>query len=153
MRPGRVAGTVSRNGVAVVAPKSMRVVVAILVGAAAVGVYLDQGYSGVLRPRASTPPLLDAALQFGLLALIALLVGFVVKRRGWLAATAAYLIGLSIWVVVDLRPSPPWVPTDVGGTWEAVGLRAIIGGVWSALFGVVGSRAARMRGRGSTRVA
>jgi hypothetical protein len=134
------------------APDSMRSVIAVLVGAAAVGVYLGQTRSGVLRPQASTPALLDAAIQFGLLALIAFLIGFVVRRRGWLSALAAYLIGLAIWVVVELRPSPPWVPTDVGGVWEAIGLRAIIGGVWSALSGAAGSWAARARERASTRV-
>lgn len=126
--------------------------IAILVGAAVVAVYLDQAYSGVLRPQASIPALLDGAIHFGLVALISFLVGFTVKRRGWLAASAAYLIGLSLWVVVDLRPSPPWVPTDVGGTWEAVALRAVIGGVWSAFSGAAGTWIARARERASLRV-
>lgn len=135
-----------------VVPESMRSVVALVVGAAAFGVYLGQARSGVLSPQASRPALLDAVIQFGLLALFAFLIGFVVLRRGWLWALAAYLIGLALWVVVELRPSPPWVPTDVGGTWEAVGLRALIGGVWSALSGTAGSWAARARVHASARV-
>jgi hypothetical protein len=83
-------------------------------------IYMDQAYSGVLRPQASIPAQLDALIHFGLLALIAFLVGFVVRRHGWLAALVAYLIGLAIWVVVDIRPTPPWMPTDVSGIWLAV---------------------------------
>jgi hypothetical protein len=130
----------------------MRSVIAILVGAAAVSVYLGQARSGFLSPQASRPALLDAAIQFGLLALIAFLIGFVVRRRGWLMALVAYLMGLAVWVVVELRPSPPWVPTDVGGIWEAVALRAAVGGGWSALSGAAGSWAARARARASLRV-
>ena len=135
-----------------VVPESMRSVIALLIGGATVGVYLGQARSGVLSPQASRPALLDAAIQFGLLALIALLIGFVARRPGWLWASAAYLVGLTLWVIVELRPSPPWVPTDVGGTWEAVGLRALIGGVWSALSGAAGSWAAGVRERASIRV-
>lgn len=123
----------------------MRSFIAILIGAVAVGVFIGQTYSGALRPQASMPLLLQQALQLGSFALIAFLVGFVVKRRGWLAASAAYLLGLALWVVVVLRPSPPWVPTDVEGTWVAVILGAIIGGPWSALAGAAGSWAARSR--------
>ena len=90
------------------------------------------------------------AIQFGVLALSAFLIGL--RRNGWLWALAAYLVGLALWVVVELRPSPPWVPTDVGGTWEAVGLRALIGGVWSALSGAAGSLTARATPRSSVRV-
>jgi hypothetical protein len=129
----------------------MRSVVAILMGAAAVGIYLDQAYSGVLRPQQSIPALLASVIQFGLVALIAFLVGLTVVRRGWLAALVAYLVGLSVWVVVDLRPSPPWVPTDVGGTWEAAAMWALIGGLWSALVGGAGSWAGRARSRSSAR--
>lgn len=129
----------------------MRSVIAILVGAAAVGIYMDQAYRGVLRPQAAIPPLLDTAIHFGLVALIAFLVGFVVRRRGWLAALVAYLIGLAIWVVVDIRPTPPWIPTDVSGIWLAVFVRAITGGLWSALAGAVGSWVARASGRVSAR--
>jgi hypothetical protein len=128
----------------------MRSVIAILIGAAAVGIYLDQVYSGVLRPQQSIPALLASVINFGLTALIAFLVGLTVTRRGWLAASVAYFIGLSVWVVVDLRPSPPWVPTDVEGTWEVVLMWALIGCLWSALFGGAGSWA-RARKRTSVR--
>jgi len=129
----------------------MRSVIAIVIGAAAVGIYLDQVYSGVLRPQQSIPAPLASAINFGLVALIAFLVGLTVTRRGWLAASVGYFIGLFVWVVVDLRPSPPWVPTDVGGTWEAVFMWALIGCLWSALFGGAGSWTARSRKRTSAR--
>ena len=128
--------------------------IAILIGAVAVGVFMGQVRSGALRTLLELPPVLLAqALHLGSLALIAFLVGFVVKRRGWLAASAAYLLGIALWVAVDLRPSPPWVPTDVGGTWEAVTLAGVIGGLWSALFGAAGSFAARAMDRASGRKA
>lgn len=60
----------------------MRSLIALVIGAAAVGVYLGQARSGVLSPQASRPALLDAAIQLGMLALIAFLIGFVVRRRG-----------------------------------------------------------------------
>ena len=123
-----------------------RSVIATLVGAAAVAVYCDQSYAGVLRPQASIPAPVASLIHFGLVAVIAFLVGFIVKHRGWLAAFVAYLIGLSVWVVMDIRPSPPWVPTDVGGTWEAILLNALVGGLWSGLVGGVGGWAARARG-------
>lgn len=128
----------------------MKPLLAISVGALAVGVYWGQTRSGLLRLQASTPVLLQQAFHLGVLALIALLVGFAVERRGWLAAAAAYLIGLALWVVIDLRPSPPWVPTDVGGTWESVTMLAILGSLWSVLGGAVGSWAARARKRASS---
>jgi len=131
----------------------VRSLIAIPIGALAVGLLRSQMYSGVLRPHESRPPLLDLMLQLGAVALVAFLIGFVVKRRGWLAAALAYVGGVGLWVVVELRPSPPWVPTDVGGTWEAVTLAAVIGGSWSALFGAAGSFAARGMDRASARKA
>ena len=131
----------------------MRSVIAIFVGALAVGLLRGQMYSGVLRPHESRPVVLDLMLQLGAVALVAFLIGFVVKRRGWLAAALAYVLGIGLWLVVELKPSPPWVPTDVGGTWEAVTLAAVIGGLWSALFGAAGRFAARAMDRASARKA
>ncbi len=127
----------------------MRAVIAIFVGAVAVAVFMGQVRSGQLRLQSTTPVLLEQALTLGSLALIAFLVGFAVKRRGWLAAAGAYVIGVALWVVVDLRPSPPWVLSDVRGTWEWVMATASIGGLWSALSGAAGSWAARAMGRAS----
>lgn len=129
----------------------MRSLIAILVGALVIGLYRGQMYSGILRPHESRPLLLDQALHLAVITLVAFLIGFVVKRRGWLAAALAYLVGIALWVVVDLRPSPPWVPTDVRGTWEAVILSAVVGGLWSALLGAAGSLAARAVNRASAR--
>ncbi len=129
----------------------MRNLIAILVGALAVAFLRGQMHSGVLRPHESRPALLDQVITLGSVALIAFLIGFVVKRRGWLAAALSFVIGVGLWVVVELRPSPPWVPTDVGGTWEAVALLSALGGLWSALFGAAGGFAARAMDRASAR--
>lgn len=129
----------------------MRTSAAILVAAAAVGVFMGQARSGAVRTLfEQVPGLLAQGLPPGLLALIAFLVGFVVIRRGWLAASGAYLLGIALWVLVDLRPSPPWVPTDVQGTWLAVALVAAIGAPWSALFGLAGTWAAHRTRRASS---
>jgi hypothetical protein len=129
---------------------TLRRFIAILVGALAVAVFLGQTYSGVLRPQASMPVLLQQALQLASFALVALFIGFVVRRRGWLAAAAAYLLGLALFVAVVLRPSPPWSPSDVEGTWLAVMLGAVAGGVWSAFIGAIGSWLAHATNRSST---
>ena len=47
------------------------------------------------------------------LVLVALVIGLMVTRRGWLAAAAAYVVGIALWIVIYLRPSPPWAPSDV----------------------------------------
>lgn len=53
------------------------------------------------------------AFRLALLLLIALVIGVLLHRRSWIAAGGAYVVGITIWVVVWLRPSPPWAPSDV----------------------------------------
>jgi hypothetical protein len=128
----------------------MRTLFAILVAAVAVSVFMGQARSGAIRTLfEEVPVVLAPGLHLGSLALIALLVGFIVNRRGWLAASGAYLLGIALWVFIDLRPSPPWVPTDVGGTWQAVLITAAIGAPWSAVWGAAGNWAARATRRAS----
>ena len=128
----------------------MRTLFAILVAAVAVGVFMGQARSGAIRTLfAEVPVVLAPGLHLGSIALIAFLVGFIVNRRGWLAASSAYLLGIALWVLIDLRPSPPWVPTDVEGTWVAVMIAAAIGAPWSALCGAAGSWAAHATRRAS----
>lgn len=52
----------------------MRSVIAIFVGALAVGLLRGQMYSGVLRPHESRPVVLDLMLQLGAVALVAFLI-------------------------------------------------------------------------------
>lgn len=129
----------------------MRSLVAILAGAVVVAIFIGRARSGVIGTLMPTSVLLVWVLQLGSLAVIAFLVGVVVKRRGWLAAAGTYVAGVALWTVVDLRPTPPWVPTDARGTWEAVIGMVSIGGPWSALCGTGGSWAMRARGRASAR--
>lgn len=130
--------------------RTVRSSFAVLVGAVAFAVFISKARSGL--PQLGTPtPLLGWVLQLGSLALIAFLVGFVVKRRGWLAAAGAYVGGVALFVLVDLQPTPPWVPTDARGSWEAVIGMLGIGVPWTALSGAAGSWAARARGRASAR--
>ena len=121
--------------------------IAVLVGAVAFAVFISKARSGF--PELGTPtPVLGWVLQLGSLALIAFLVGFVVKRRGWLAASGAYVGGVVLFVLVDLRPTPPWAfissvigwgPADAKGSWEAVIGMLGIGVPWTALSGAAGS--------------
>lgn len=55
-----------------------------------------------------------------LIALVAFVCGAVVIHSGWIAAAAAYVIGLAMWIFFYLRPSPPWAPSD---NWTIRGLR------------------------------
>lgn len=128
----------------------MRSLPAVLVGAVAFAVFISKARSGL--PELGTPtPVLGWVLQLGTLALIAFLVGFAVKRRGWLAASGAYVAGVGLFVLVDLRPTPPWVPTNARGSWEAVIGMLSIGVPWTAPSGAAGSWAARARRRASAR--
>jgi hypothetical protein len=60
-------------------------------------------------------------LQLGFVALVTFAVGFATGSRGWLAAVAAFAVGHVLWVLVELRPSPPWAASDVWG-WEQWGI-------------------------------
>jgi hypothetical protein len=130
----------------------------VLVGAVAFAVVISKTRSGL--PGLATPtPVLGWVLQLGSLALIAFLVGFVVQRRGWLAASAAHVGGVVLFVLVDLRPTPPWAfiasvigwgPPDATGSWEAVIGLLGIGVPWAALSGAAGSWAPRASGRGGS---
>ena len=56
-------------------------------------------------------------VKIGFMVLVAFAVGFVVARRGWLAALAAFVVGQALWVAIELRPSMPWAASDVWG-WD-----------------------------------
>ena len=131
---------------------------AVLVGAVAFAVFISKTRSG-LSGLGTPTPVLGWVLKLGSLALIAFLVGFVAKRRGWLVASEAYVGGVVLFALVDLRPTPPWAfiasvigwgPADAKGSWEAVIGLLGIGVPWTALSGAAGSWAARARGRGGS---
>ena len=82
------------------------------------------------------------SLRLLILVAIALLIGVAANHRGWLAAGAAYVLGIALWTVVYLRPSPPWAPSDnwTIGTWIFFVLQSVVfGAVLYALLGLIGS--------------
>jgi hypothetical protein len=52
--------------------------------------------------------------------LTANLVRFAADTRGWRSAISAAIVGMFLWFVVELRPSPPWEFSDAGGFWTWV---------------------------------
>ncbi len=98
----------------------------------------------------------QAALLRALLLLLAgLLIGAVIPRHGWLAAAAAYAVGIALWVVLYLRPSPPWAPSDNWSieTWVSFAGTQLAATLLFVAIGYVGGRVARIwtrfRGRRS----
>jgi hypothetical protein len=88
----------------------MRFLVPVVVGGVLIGLRYWNELNAVPWP-----------IQLGFVAFVALAVGFVVGRRGWLAALAAFVIGHGLWVAVELRPSLPWSASDVWG-WDQWGI-------------------------------
>ena len=84
---------------------------------------------------------LQVVLAFG--------IGFAAGKRGWLLALAAYFLGICLWVVIELRPSPPWASSDVWGwnQWLISTLTVIPSGAAAALVGAAGGwvRVRRLR--------
>jgi hypothetical protein len=77
----------------------------VLIGGAAIG---------ALMPGMPAFELLSGAslLRVLCLVVVAVAIGLVLTRRAWLAAGAAYVVGIALWVALYLRPSPPWAPSD-----------------------------------------
>ncbi len=59
----------------------------------------------------SSPPATPAWSAVLLLA-VAVAVGVVADARAWFVAACSYSLGVAVWVVAWLRPSPPWAPSD-----------------------------------------
>jgi hypothetical protein len=126
----------------------VRTQLATLAGAAAIGTFLIQAHAGVVRRVVSPFPVWVEQLAYlATLSLIAFLVGFIVVRRGWLAALAAYVLGVALYVGLYLRPSPPWAPSDVWGleTWISFVLTMLPTTIGSAIVGGIGSWVGRKR--------
>jgi hypothetical protein len=82
------------------------------------------------------------SLRLLILVAVALLIGYVTGDRGWLAASAAYVLGIVFWTVVYLKPSPPWAPSDnwTIETWSSFVMTTVLfGAVLYAIFGMIGS--------------
>ena len=87
-------------------------------------------------------------ILLGLLALVAFATGLAARPRGWLAALAAFVLGTALWVGIELRPSPPWMASDVWGwdQWGMFGLTMMPTTLGVAAFGAVGAWAAGVVG-------
>ena len=118
----------------------MRFFAAVLIGGAA---------SGALMPGMPAFELLSRASLLRALSLVvvALVIGLVVTRRGWLAAATAYVIGIAFWLAIYVHPSPPWAPSDNWSvlTWlyDVVGV-GLAGALLFAFIAYIGSRIARL---------
>lgn len=101
--------------------RAMRFVITVIVGGLGVGALLPQMPIYLALNLAPAP-------AYALIALLAFLVGATVSHRGWLAAGAAYLIGVALWIALYLRPSPPWAPSDNWGieTWIGFALNQVL---------------------------
>ena len=108
-----------------------------LLGGTAVGALLPGMPAFELLSRSSL-------LRTTVLILIPFVVGLAVMRRGWIAAAAAYVFGVVLWVGFYLRPAPPWAPSDVWflATWISFILQTA---VVAALFGLLGFVGGRVR--------
>jgi hypothetical protein len=86
-------------------------------------------------------------IQLGLKAFVAFAVGFVVLRRGWLAALAAFVIGHALWVAVELRPSMPWAGSDVWDwtQWEIFLITLLPTALGAAVLGALGAWVRRLQ--------
>ena len=120
----------------------MRSLHATFMGAAAIGTFVVQAHAGIVRlPVSPFPVWADQLIYLATLSLVAFLVGFVVVRRGWLAALAAYVLGVALYVGFYLRPSPPWAPSDNWDllTWTSFVLTILPLTIGSAIVGSIGS--------------
>jgi hypothetical protein len=118
-----------------------------LIGGVVVGSVLMEGRWGISRYLIA-PPWVHAVLYLGPLIIIALAVGFAAAPRGALAALGAYILGVVLWVTLQLRPGPPG-SSDVWGyeQWGSFILTMLPSAIGSAVIGAVGSWIARLRTR------
>lgn len=94
------------------------------------------------------------SLRLPILVAIGLLIGVLASHRGWLAAGAAYVLGIALWTALYLRPSPPWAPSDnwTIETWTFFVLQSVvIGAVIYAVLGLIGSWIPSWRARLASR--
>ena len=118
---------------------AVRFFAAVLIGGAAFGALMPGMPAELLLSRWSL-------LRVVALVAVALAIGLVVTRRGWLASATAYVIGIALWIGI-LRPSPPWAPSDNWSvfTWlYNVGGVGLAGALLFAGIAYIGSRIARL---------
>ena len=104
---------------------------------------------GALMPGMPAAALLSrwSLLRVLALVLMAFLIGLVLPRRGWIAAAAAYVVGIALWLGSYVHPSPPWAPSDNWflETWlYNVGGMGLAGALLFALIAYLGSWLARV---------
>lgn len=123
-----------------------------LIGGVAVGVLLMEGRWGISRFLIA-PLWVHAVLYLGPLIIIALVVGFAAAPRGALAALGGYIVGVVLWVTLQLRPGPPG-SSDVWGyeQWGSFILTLLPSAIGSAIVGAIGSWLARLGTRRAHRV-
>lgn len=118
---------------------AVRFIAAVLIGAAAFGALMPGMPAFELLSKASLLYVLS-------LVLVALVIGLVVTRRGWLAAATAYVLGIALWIVIYLRPSPPWALSDNWHveTWLYIVGSGLAGALLFACIAYIGSSIARL---------
>jgi len=123
---------------------AVRFFAAVLIAGAAFGALMPGMPAFEMLSRASL--LRVPSLVLVALVILALVIGLVIRRRGWLAAAAAYVVGIALWIVIYLRPSPPWAPSDVWylETWITFVGTQLAGALLFAFIAYIGSRIARL---------
>ena len=123
---------------------AVRFFAAVLIGGAAFAALMPGMPAFELLSRASV--LRVPSLVLVALVILALVIGLVIRRRGWLAAAAAYVVGIALWIGIYLRPSPPWAPSDVWHleTWITFVGMQLVSALLFAGIAYIGSRIARL---------
>jgi len=103
----------------------------VLIAGVVIGLFMPEMPGARLAANVPTLPIV--------LVLVPVLVGLFVRRRGWVASSAALLVGVALWVALYLRPSPPWAPSDNWNaeTWAMFVARQII--PWTLVAAVLGA--------------
>ncbi len=120
----------------------MRFAASVLIAGVVIGLFMPEMPGARLAANVPTLPVV--------LVLVPVVVGLFVRRRGWLASSAALLVGVALWVTFYLWPSPPWAPSDnwSAGTWAVfIASQIIPWTLTAAVLGAAGSWMSRASSR------
>lgn len=123
-------------------PNGVRSIAATIIGALVIAVLLPGMPAFELLPQL-------AFLRTPLVIIVGLFIGLSGTQRPLLVGACAYVLGVALWTVLTLRPSPPWLPSDNWsiGAWGAfVAGTVITGAVLMAMVAYVGNRIRRLAG-------